>query len=186
MVEGAYLLSWFWTPLAAVTAAAGGRRSGQIAVSVHGASIVAERPRLTVGLWKTNLTYDLVAESGAFAVHLLRDDQDQLVYHLGLQSGRDLDKLAPLDHDTGVTGAPLLRDCLGLFECRVVSRMDCGDHTVFLGDVVHSASRGHGVGAPLWWRDLRARMPTDLLARWNERNAGHIAVSLQAMDQVRP
>src|SRR5581483_10284520 len=105
-------LGLFWTPLVAVTAAHAGRRSGQIAVSVHGASIVPARPRLTAGLWKTNLTRHLVEAGGAFAVHVLRDDQDELVYYLGLQSGRDVDKLAALPHDTGVTGVPLLRDCL--------------------------------------------------------------------------
>jgi flavin reductase (DIM6/NTAB) family NADH-FMN oxidoreductase RutF len=182
MQDGAHLLSWFWTPLTAVTAAADGRRSGQIAVSVHGASIVPECPRLTVGLWKTNLTHDLVATSGAFAVHLLRDDQDDLVYHLGLQSGHDVDKLATLAHDTGVTGTPLLHNCLGLFECRVINRMDGGDHTVFLGEVVHSAARSRG--DPLWWRDLRSRMPADRLAVWNERNARHIAHSLYTMDDI--
>src|SRR4051812_1694293 len=97
----------FWTPLVAITAAHAGRRSGQIAVSVHGASIVPARPRLSAGLWKTNLTRDLVEAGGAFAVHVLRSDQDELVYQLGLQSGRDLDKLATLPHDIGETGAPL-------------------------------------------------------------------------------
>lgn len=180
MTDGTPLLSWFWTPIVAVTAAAGGRRSGQIAVSVHGASIVPERPRLTVGLWKTNFTHDLVREAGAFAVHLLREDQDELVYHLGLQSGRDLDKLATLQHETGVLGTPLLRDCLGRFECRVINCLDGGDHTVFLGEVVASAMCGGG--APLWWRDLRVRMPAHVLAAWNERNAAHIARSLELLD----
>ena len=64
----------------AVTAAFGGVRSGQIAVSVHGASIVPQRPRLTAALWKRNLTHDLVRDSGAFAVHLLSNDQDEVVY----------------------------------------------------------------------------------------------------------
>ena len=182
MPEGLHLLSWLWTPIVAVTAAAGRRRSGQIAVSAHGASIVPARPRLTVGLWKRNLTRDLVEESGAFAVHLLRDDQDELVYHLGLQSGHALDKLAALDHDIGVTGTPLLRDCLGVFECRVLNRMDGGDHTVFLGEVVHSGLRGEGM--PLWWRDLRARMPAHHRAAWEAKSAADIAHSLQVMDDI--
>src|SRR5215216_4460603 len=92
----ARFLSLLWTPLVAVTSVHEGVRSGQIAVSVHGASIVPQRPRLTAALWKGNLTRDLVAASGAFAVHLLRNDQDDLVYRLGLRSGRDGDKLAGL------------------------------------------------------------------------------------------
>lgn len=183
MQQGGHLLSLFWTPIVAVTAAAGGRRSGQIAVSVHGASIVPDRPRLTVGLWKENLTHDLVVASGAFAVHLLRDDQDALVWHFGLQSGRDVDKFAGLPHDLGSTGAPLLRDCLGLFECWVVTALDAGDHTIFLGDVLRSQARGDG--GPLWWRDLRGRAPEDLLQRWNARNGAQIALSRPRMDDAR-
>jgi flavin reductase (DIM6/NTAB) family NADH-FMN oxidoreductase RutF len=183
MTSGSHLLSWFWTPLVVVTAAAGGRRSGQVAVSVHGASIVPQRPRLTVGLWKTNFTHDLVRESGAFAVHLLRGDQDAMVYHFGLQSGRDVDKLATMAHSTGASGAPLLDDCLGVFECRVAAALDATDHTIFLGDVVHSEARGEG--SPLWWRDLRARMPAELLDRWNERNAESMAESLRLLQGSR-
>ena len=97
-------LSHLWTPLVAVTAAHAGTRSGQIAVSVHGASIVPQRPRLTAALWKRNLTHDLVQRSGIFAVHLLREDQGEVVYRLGLRSGRDEDKLAALPLHEGVTG----------------------------------------------------------------------------------
>ncbi len=141
------LLRHYQSPLVAVTAADGqepGRRSGQIAVFTQRASVVPDRPRLLAPLWKGNLTRDLVEASGACAVHLLRPDQQELVYHLGLQSGHDLDKFASLDHRTGVTGAPLLRDCLGYFECRVVNQMDGGDMTVFLLDVVGAEVYGDG------------------------------------------
>ncbi len=60
--------------------------------------------------------------------------------------------------------------------------MDGGDHTVFLGEVVHGEGRSDG--SPLWWRDLRSRAPQHLLAAWNERNAAHIARSLAIMDRI--
>lgn len=182
MTEVSQLMSMLWTPIVAVTAAAAGRRSGQIAVSAHGASIVPERPRLTVALWKRNLTRDLANRSGAFAVHLLRDDQDELVYHLGLQSGHKADKLATVAHESGVTGTPLLRDCLGFFECRVLNRMDGGDHTIFLGEVVHSGLGSEG--RPLWWQDLRARMPAEQRALYDLQITEDIAHSLQMMDDI--
>jgi flavin reductase (DIM6/NTAB) family NADH-FMN oxidoreductase RutF len=160
-------LSWFWTPLVVVTAAAGERRSGQIAVSVHGASILPDQPRLTAGLWKNNLTHELVQASGALAVHLLRSDQDELVF--GLESGRDVDKLAGLEVAAGAGGVPLLPDCLAIFECRVAGTMDAGDHSVFLADVVHS--RTVSAGEPLWWRDLQGRMPARRRAQWDARAA---------------
>lgn len=175
-------LSWLWTPLVVVTAAADGRRSGQIAVSAHGASIVPERPRLSVALWKGNFTRDLVERSGAFALHLLRDDQDDLVYHFGLQSGLIVDKFAAVDHELGLTGAPLLRDCLAVWECRVVKRMDAGDHTLFLGDVVNGVARAEG--SPLWWRDLRPRMPEEQRRLWDAKSAENMRLAAETMDNL--
>src|SRR5712692_11327198 len=64
------VLSALWTPLVAVTASWQGRDNGQIAVSAHGASIVPDRPRVLVQLYKRNLTHDLVRDSAAFALHL--------------------------------------------------------------------------------------------------------------------
>jgi len=173
-------LSLFWTPLVAVTAAHEGVRSGQIAVSVHGASIVPQRPRLTAALWKRNLTHDLVLASGAFAVHLLRADQDELVYRLGLRSGHEGDKLAELDVRTGVCGSPLVPGCLAVYECRLLNTMDGGDMTVFLGEVI---ALDGAEGPPLWWRDLRPRMPAVHAETWDRKIAGDIEHSLRTMDR---
>lgn len=175
-------LSLLWTPIVAVTAAHAGVRSGQIAVSVHGASIVPQRPRLTATLWKRNLTHDLVQRAGVFTVHLLRDDQDELVYRLGLRSGREGDKLAGLPLREGIGGCPVLLDCLAVYECRLLTSMDGGDMTVFLGEVVAMEGRD---GAPLWWRDLRARMPAEQAAAWDRKIAADIADSLRTMDLRR-
>lgn len=176
-------LSWFWTPLVIVTAAAGDRRSGQAAVSVHGASILPDRPRLTVGLWKSNLTHDLAQQAGAFAVHLLRADQDQLVYRFGLQSGQDVDKFAGIDVTTGIGGAPLLPDCLAIFQCRVAAALDAGDHTLFLADVEHS--RTLSSGQPLWWRDLQRRMPPERRAAWDAKSAANMRLARELLDTAR-
>lgn len=177
------LLSQLWTPLVAVSAAHGGRASAQIAVSAHGASIVPDRPRVLVLLWKTNLTHDLVQESSAFALHLLRDDQDELVHRLGFVSGRDTEKLAGLAWHAGATGSPVLEDCLGHVECRVVNAMDGGDMTAFLADVVDGATSDQG-GEPLWWRDLRRRMPAAWSVEWDAKQVNEQAFARAHMDSV--
>jgi flavin reductase (DIM6/NTAB) family NADH-FMN oxidoreductase RutF len=62
------ILSAFWAPLCAVGSHGPQGPNAQVCVSIFGASIVPERPRLLVVLHKTNLTHDLVAESGTLAV----------------------------------------------------------------------------------------------------------------------
>jgi len=178
------LLSALWTPMVAVSAAHEDRASAQIAVSAHGASIVPDRPRVLVLLWKTNLTHDLALASRAFGLHLLRADQDELVHRLGFVSGRDTDKLAGLAQHRGATGSPLLEDCAGWLDCRVVATLDGGDMTCFLADVIDGALLGDA-SEPLWWRDLRRRMPAAWHAEWDAKQVGEQAFARANMDKLR-
>ena len=76
-----------WGPVCAITAAHGGEAGGQIAVGVLSASILPESPRVLIEIWKANRTHDLIAASGAFAVHPLAKEQADLVRQLGFRSG---------------------------------------------------------------------------------------------------
>lgn len=156
------------SPVVALTTSADGRTNGMIANSAQRASLVPSVPRVSVYISKTNLTHDMVYRSGVFGMHLLRNDQWALIWRLGLQSGRDVDKLAGLDVVTGsTTGCPLLADVLVALECRVANAMDAGAATFFLGDVV-SATRGEE--GPVMTSDyFRAHMPPDKKAIYEAR-----------------
>ncbi len=132
------LFAWLDRELWLVTASAGGRRGGLIATFVNEASIVADMPRMLVGLAKQHHTHELVEASGAFALHLLGEDQLDWVWRFGLQSGRSADKFAGLDVQTAATGSPLLKNAVGWLDCRVEERLDGGDRTVYLAEVVQS------------------------------------------------
>jgi flavin reductase (DIM6/NTAB) family NADH-FMN oxidoreductase RutF len=181
------LLSRLWTPIVAVTAAWQGRINAQIAVSAHGASIVPDRPRILIQLYKRNLTHDMVAASGAFALHLVHEDQLDLVHELGFVSGRTVDKLENIPYRLGETGSPILEDCLGHVECRVVNAMDGGDMTCFLGDVVGGALRQAPPGAemrPLWWWEMRQRMPQAWQDEWDAKMVEELAFSAPLFDAI--
>lgn len=130
------LLRNLTSPVVAVTSEHQGKRNGMILDSAVRASIVPSIPRLSVYVHKFNLSHDLIFESGRFVVHLLRNDQFDLIHRLGFVSGRERDKLADVPHHLGTTGAPVLDDCYAHFECRVANVMDTGSSTCFLGDVV--------------------------------------------------
>jgi len=123
-------------PVVAITSAAGGVRNGMIANSGQRASLVPTIARVSMYISKPNYTHDLIYRSGIFGLHLLRRDQWELIWHLGLQSGRDVDKLSTVATRAGETGCPLLVDCAAVFECRVINAMDAGAATFFLGEVV--------------------------------------------------
>jgi len=131
------LLRALTSPVVAITTSAGGRRNGLIVNSAQRASLVPTIPRLSIYVSKTNFSHDLIYTSGVFALHLLRTDQFELIFQLGLQTGRNGDKLAGLKLAEGKTGCPLLTDCIAGCECQVVNAMDTGASTFFLGDVVN-------------------------------------------------
>jgi flavin reductase (DIM6/NTAB) family NADH-FMN oxidoreductase RutF len=138
-----------------------------ISNSAQRASLVASYPRISVYISKPNYTHDLVYGSGVFGIHLLRTDQWDLIWHLGLQSGRDQDKLATVEHHIGETGCPLLEDCLTAYECRVVNAMDAGAATFFLGDVV---SVRHGTPGAVMTSDYyRQHIPADRKKQYEDR-----------------
>jgi flavin reductase (DIM6/NTAB) family NADH-FMN oxidoreductase RutF len=160
-------LRYLTSPIVAVTSAFEGRHNGMIANSAQRASLVPTLPRISIYISKTNFTHDMVYRGGVFGVHLLRRDQWDVIWHLGLQSAREADKLASIAHHVGQTGCPLLADCITAWECRVINAMDAGAATFFLGDVV--STRSGPAGEVMTSDYFRANMPPDRKMQYEAR-----------------
>ena len=119
-----------------VTSADGDRKGGLIATFVSPASIAASLPRVLAGISRRHQTWELIEASGSFAVHLLGEDRLDWVPRFGLQSGRTVDKLAGLEHHPGRSGSPILAGASGWLDCRVEARLETGDRTMYLAEVV--------------------------------------------------
>ena len=171
-----------WSPIAAVTSHWHGKSNVQIAVAIAAASIVPDMPRVLLQIYKTNYSHDLIYNSGSFALNFLRQDQLQLIKDFGLVSGRDRDKLSDVGHAPRATGSPVLDDCWGFLDCRVVNAMDGGDMTCFLGDVLEGETLAQA--EPLYWRDARREIPAAWNEEWNRKISGEIEVSKQRMPDV--
>jgi flavin reductase (DIM6/NTAB) family NADH-FMN oxidoreductase RutF len=134
----ATLIAWLDQEIWLVTAQAGAQRGGLIATFVSPASIVAEMPRMLLGIARQHHTWGLIEASGALGLHLLGEQHLEWVWRFGLQSGRDADKFEGLTFHAGATGCPLLDDAVGWMDCRVETRMDTGDRTLYLVEVLES------------------------------------------------
>ena len=172
-----------WAPLAAVTTSFHGKTNAQIAVSVAAASIVPDRPRVAVQIYKGNYSHQLIEASGIFAVNFLRQDQLALIKEFGFVSGRHRDKLAGVDCRLGTSGCPILSQCWGYLDCRVVNAMDGGDMTCFLAEVLDGDTLSDD--EPLWWRHARRQLPAPWAEEWDRKIAAEIQVSLGRMDRIR-
>jgi flavin reductase (DIM6/NTAB) family NADH-FMN oxidoreductase RutF len=166
-----------------VTAQAAAQRGGLIATFVSNASVVADLPRMLIGLAKHHHTWHLIEASGAFALHLLDEDHVDWVWRFGLSSGRGGDKLDGLDLIRGATGSPLLSDALAWLDCRVEARLDTGDRTVYLAEVVASARLRPG--APLSFQRLLALAPPEKKTLLKEALARDAAVDAAAIHEWR-
>jgi len=109
--------------------------NGQIANTTF--QVTSEPPTIAVGINKQNLTYEYIKASGKFAVSVLSKLAPmQLIGLLGFKCGRDINKFENLNIRLGKTGVPIVLDnTIAYIEAEVVNEMDCGSHTIFIGQV---------------------------------------------------
>lgn len=122
-------------PLWLVTARHQGRRGGLIATLAVRASIVADLPRMVVGIAKHHHTWGLIEGSDRFALHLLRHDDLAAVWRFGLVSGRQGDKFAGLPQRFTPEDNPLYPSARAWLDCRVEDQLDTGDRSLYLAEV---------------------------------------------------
>jgi flavin reductase (DIM6/NTAB) family NADH-FMN oxidoreductase RutF len=144
-----------------VTARDGKRRSGLIATYVSKVSLVPQFPRVTIAIAKHHFTHELIEASGAFCMHLIGEDQIDWVWRFGIPSGRDADKFAGLETTFGANGTPILTTALAWVDCQVEARMDIGDRTVFLAEVLEAHTTQTAI--PLTFKRLLALAPAEQL-----------------------
>lgn len=105
-------------------------------------------PKLVgVSVEASAVTYELIVEGGAFSVCLLAREDRALVRKLVKPSVHDpaqgtLNGVAFRD---GLTGVPVVSAAAGHLDCEVRHRLDLGDHSLFVGEVVDAGfSRPEG------------------------------------------
>ncbi len=121
------------TGVTVVTARAGNRILGMTVSAFSEVSL--EPPLVLVCADKTSNTHTLIAESQAFAVHILRRGQEELS-NLFASKEDEHRRFDDLEHTSGTTGAPLLAGTLAMFDCRVRDAHEAGDHVIYVGEVV--------------------------------------------------
>jgi len=121
-----------------VTSRDGEKVNGQLANAV--CQVTAEPPKLVVGIHRNNLTHEYVSKSRVVGVTVLEQETPMPVVGLfGFKSGRDVDKMAEVRHERGVTGAPIVMDhAVAVMEGNVLDELSVGTHTLFVAEVVRA------------------------------------------------
>jgi len=123
----------FASGVTAVTTALDGRLRG-VAVSAF-MSVSLDPPLVLIALANETTMYDMLAESGIFAVNLLSDDQEFLSERFAARAPIVNEEFEGVPYLLSVTGAPILEQSLAWYDCRVEATHPGGDHTLFVGRV---------------------------------------------------
>ena len=143
-----------WTSgVTIVTASHAGEQHGMTVSSFT--SIALEPPMIIVSLQTASRTHDLVAQANAFAVTILGDGQEEVSDRFAGRVSDTEDRLAGIETETLVTGAPFIKGGLAYLDCRITETIAVGTNTLFLAEVV--AARGNGEGEPLVYHDRKYR-----------------------------
>jgi flavin reductase (DIM6/NTAB) family NADH-FMN oxidoreductase RutF len=95
-----------------------------------------EPQQIVVAVRKDQHTHDLIEDGGVFSLNFLDTEQEDLARRFTQPLQPEDDILGGSSYTTGETGAPLFIEAFAHLECRVVGKMEAGDHTVYLGEVV--------------------------------------------------
>jgi flavin reductase (DIM6/NTAB) family NADH-FMN oxidoreductase RutF len=137
------ILRHFPYGLYVISVAAGGEEHGMTANWVMQAAF--EPPMVVVALENTSKTLGMVRDSRHFAVNIILASQRDLAGKLGRSSEQTPQKLKGIKTKPApVSGTPVITDCLGWVECRVVATLPSGDHTLVLGEIVAAGVEHEG------------------------------------------
>lgn len=134
------ILGSFATGITVVTTS-GNPPTGLTANSVTSLSL--DPPLVLFALDKKAGSWKAFQESKCFAVNILTEAQQPVSNRFATPGPKDFSDLAIR---TAETGAPILSDCLGWVDCRLVSVLPGGDHDIFVGEIVAGELNG---GEPL-------------------------------------
>lgn len=80
-------------------------------------------------------SHDMIAAAGIYAINMLREDQAHLSQRFAMHNA---DKFTPASYLLSDHGLPILDNVLATLECKVVSALPGGDHTIYIGEVFHA------------------------------------------------
>ena len=99
-------------------------------------------PLVMIAIQKTSQMHEAVEASLALAINLLGEGQREIAKAFFKAPAAAGGRFGDYRYEPGpVTGAPLLTDLAAWIEARVTDRVERGDHTVFVAEIVGAGVR---------------------------------------------
>ncbi len=122
-----------------ITTKDGTLRGGLTATAV--CSVSADPPQILVCVNKTASAHDSIGTSGFFCVNILAPEHRKIAERFAGMDGVEGDeRFADMgEWSTLTTSAPVLKGCPVSFDCKLVSEVSAGTHTIYIGQIVDIA-----------------------------------------------
>ncbi len=128
-----HVMGRFPTGVTVITANEAGHVRGMTANAFMSGSL--NPPLCVVSVAKRAHMHACLANGAHFGVNILAEDQERLSVHF---AGAAVPGLSPrFDH---VGPVPLLAEACARIAAEIAARHDCGDHTLFVGHILHMDS----------------------------------------------
>jgi flavin reductase (DIM6/NTAB) family NADH-FMN oxidoreductase RutF len=115
-------------------------------------------PLVAVGVKVDSGAHAIIKSAGAFALNVLAKGQNDVAFAFFKSHEREGDSIGGQSFSKGKTGAPIFAKAAAFVECKLVSTVEKGDHSLFVGEVVEA-----GLAAPIEGRaDDRTLVLKDL------------------------
>lgn len=124
----------FATGITIVTTDYQGKKYGFTANSFTSVSL--DPPLVLFCLNKDSEGCEEFKASECFAINMLSSEQAELSNRFANSKLKPNERFEGLNTSTAQTGAPLLENTLGWFDCKLFQHYEAGDHIIFIGEVV--------------------------------------------------
>ena len=95
--------------------------------------------KVAIAISPERFSYSIIKNSGLFAINIMEYDYVESIYCAGTVSGKDVkDKFSYCGLNKMFGKAlpiPVVKEALGVVECKVSNSIITGDHEVFIGDI---------------------------------------------------
>jgi len=107
-----------------------------------------EPPLVALGVKADSNAHALIKEIGSFALSVLGKGQQDEAFAFFKPATREGDKIGGHTFHRGSTGAPILSSAPAAMECELVTTVEEGDHSIFVGRVVNVSLKDPIEGRP--------------------------------------
>jgi flavin reductase (DIM6/NTAB) family NADH-FMN oxidoreductase RutF len=99
----------------------------------------AEPPMMAIAVARSRYSIEVIDHAGGFTIAFPSAQMDQAALFYGSHSGRECDKFAECPAPTAPTrniDSVILTEAVANFECTLETRVETGDHVLYVGRVV--------------------------------------------------